>query len=124
MKKKIFGIIAILAITAVTAFNVNLNINGGEIASLSFANIEALATENDGKNKGEPTDREETRTVTVKKTNETGFSWDIGLNVWLFNGKVSKKSPTSSWEETTTVKDKYKCCKGGYDKPCDHIMCP
>jgi len=42
MKKKIFGSIAILAIAAVAAFNLNLNMEN-EASKLSLANVEVLA---------------------------------------------------------------------------------
>ncbi|MFV0420296.1 MAG: NVEALA domain-containing protein [Dysgonomonas sp.] len=47
MKKKIFGGIAVLAIAAMAAFNVNLNISDVETSALSLANVEALASEVD-----------------------------------------------------------------------------
>lgn len=53
MKKKIFTGIAVLAIVAIAAFNVNmnLNVNNGEVSSLSLANVVALAGENVGTKK-------------------------------------------------------------------------
>jgi len=44
MKKKIFFGIAVLAITAIASFNVNLNTNS-EVSLLTLANVEALASE-------------------------------------------------------------------------------
>lgn len=44
MKKKIFVGIAVLAITAIASFNVNLNTNS-EVSLLTLANVEALASE-------------------------------------------------------------------------------
>jgi hypothetical protein len=46
--KKIFVGIAILAITAVAAFNVNMNTQKSELSDLSLANVEALAQESGG----------------------------------------------------------------------------
>ena len=43
MKKKIFFGIAVLAITAIASFNVNLNTNS-EVSLLTLANVEALAS--------------------------------------------------------------------------------
>ena len=123
MKKKIFGGIAVLAIAAIAVFNVNMNINR-EAPLLTLANIEALAEENNGKNQGEPSERTETRTIIVKKTDESGWSWDFKLNIWKFNGSISNESPTNYWEESQAITDKYTCCLGGYSKECDHIMCP
>ncbi|WP_313381507.1 NVEALA domain-containing protein [Proteiniphilum saccharofermentans] len=42
MKKKIFVGIAVLAMAAIAAFNVNLNTNS-EVSLLTLANVEALA---------------------------------------------------------------------------------
>ena len=123
MKKIIFGCIAVIAIAVVAAFNVNLNTKS-DISLLTLANVEALAEENNGKNKGEPNERTETRTVTVKKTNEPGWSWDFKANIWLFNGSVSNGSPSTSWEESQTITDKYTSCLSGYDKECNHITSP
>ena len=44
-KKKILGSIAILAIAALAAFNVNININKNLLSGFSLDNIEALAQE-------------------------------------------------------------------------------
>ena len=43
MKKKIFGSIAILLLTATIAFNVNLNLDKKETSLLVLSNVEALA---------------------------------------------------------------------------------
>jgi len=45
MKKKIFGVIAVLAIVAVAAFNVNMGVNSQKtnLSDWSLANVEALA---------------------------------------------------------------------------------
>ncbi|WP_139785148.1 hypothetical protein [Parabacteroides sp. Marseille-P3160] len=43
MKKKIVGGIAVLAIAAVAAFNVNLNAQEERLSNISLANLEALA---------------------------------------------------------------------------------
>ena len=44
MKKKIFGGLFILAIVAVAAFNINLNMDSNEeLSLLNLANVEALA---------------------------------------------------------------------------------
>jgi hypothetical protein len=43
MKKKIFGGIAVLAIAAVAAINVNFNSQNNDLANISLANVEALA---------------------------------------------------------------------------------
>lgn len=48
MKKKIFGGIAVLAIAAFAAFNMNVNTQENQASSLTLANIEALAQNESG----------------------------------------------------------------------------
>jgi len=48
MKKKIFGGIAVLAIAAMAAFNVNMNTQNDNLSDLSLANVEALAQSEGG----------------------------------------------------------------------------
>jgi hypothetical protein len=43
MKKKILGGIAVLAIAAIAAMNVNLNTTSGNLSDTSLANVEVLA---------------------------------------------------------------------------------
>ena len=45
MKKIIFNSIAVLAIAATIAFNVNLSKQGNGLSDISLANLEALANE-------------------------------------------------------------------------------
>jgi hypothetical protein len=45
MSKKILYGIAVLAIAAVAAWNVNLNSQGNDLSDISLANVEALAGE-------------------------------------------------------------------------------
>jgi len=45
MKKKIFGGIAVLAIAAAAAFNVNFSAQSNGLSDVSLANVEALAQE-------------------------------------------------------------------------------
>ncbi len=44
-KKKIFGSIAVLAIAAMAAFNVNVNTQENGLSDISLDNVEALADE-------------------------------------------------------------------------------
>jgi len=46
MKKKIFICLAIMAITAVTAWNVNFSSQANEMSDVALANVEALAKVN------------------------------------------------------------------------------
>jgi hypothetical protein len=48
MKKKFLGGIALLAIAAVAAWNVNLNSQSNELSGAMLMNAEALANENGG----------------------------------------------------------------------------
>jgi len=55
MKKTIIGSIAIVAIAAVAAFNVQLNTTDNKLSNISLANVEALAktdTPNENQDKG------------------------------------------------------------------------
>lgn len=51
MKKKIVGGIAVLAIAAVAAFNVNLNAQEERLSNISLANLEALAQNENGEDR-------------------------------------------------------------------------
>lgn len=43
MKKKILGAVAVIAIAAMAAFNLNINADANELSALTIDNIEALA---------------------------------------------------------------------------------
>ena len=45
MNKKLIGSIAVIAIAALTAFNVNVNSKESGLSEVSLANVEALASE-------------------------------------------------------------------------------
>ena len=45
MNKKVIGSIAVLAIAAMTAFNVNVNTQENGLSDISLDNVEALASE-------------------------------------------------------------------------------
>lgn len=51
MKKKVLGSIAVLAIAALTAFNVNINSQDNGLSDISLDNVEALASESSSKYK-------------------------------------------------------------------------
>ncbi|MGF7469297.1 NVEALA domain-containing protein [Alcaligenes nematophilus] len=51
MKKKILGALAVVAIAAVAAFNMNIN-NNDELSAISLANVEALAMNESGGSTG------------------------------------------------------------------------
>jgi hypothetical protein len=52
MYKKIFGGIAVVAIAAVAAWNVNINMNTSNLSDVSLINIEALANNESGNTSG------------------------------------------------------------------------
>ncbi|MDR0506066.1 MAG: NVEALA domain-containing protein [Dysgonamonadaceae bacterium] len=54
MYKKVLYGIAILAIAAVAAWNVNVNSQKEELSDVMLANVEALASETDSASKGTP----------------------------------------------------------------------
>jgi hypothetical protein len=52
MRKYILGGIALLAIAAVAAWNVNLNSQSNDLSDISLANVEALADDENGSESG------------------------------------------------------------------------
>jgi hypothetical protein len=81
MKKKIFGGIAIVAIAAVAAFNVNLSKQSNGLSGISLANVEALADgdQNQSKTCGEDSkygnNKEMCSTNPVKYVTKTGITY-------------------------------------------------
>jgi hypothetical protein len=122
MKMKIFGALVVVAIAAGAMMNVNLNkvSNKGDLA---LANVEALAQEIDTPPVTETWQIiSMEKTITTVETEETGWTWEIGLKVWKFEGKITSKSPTSS--QTVTYKYPYKCCiKHGESTTCIYDPC-
>ena len=75
--------------------------------NLLAMNLEALAQgEGTGREADSETYQEVKAPRTEQTTTEPGWSWDASIKVWLFNGKISKKSPT----KVTTIKIEYDCC--------------
>jgi len=60
---------------------------------------------------------EATRTETT--TTEPGWTWDVSLKIWLFNGKATKKTPTN----VTVITIKYNCCIEKGTETCVYILC-
>ncbi|MDD2612079.1 MAG: NVEALA domain-containing protein [Bacteroidales bacterium] len=125
MKKNIFGGIAIVAIAVLMAFNVNLNLKKSRHASLlGFANVEALANEEDGiheKNtgweiltQGATKDEEEWERPcpTSSTTSGSGSGSYSGVGVGG-SGSTSQTNPSNRYEI---------CCKYGYDN-CTPVDC-
>ncbi|GAB6008837.1 NVEALA domain-containing protein [Dysgonomonas reticulitermitis] len=87
MKKKIIGGIAILAIAAVAAFNVNLNLaQESNMSPLALANIEALAQSEGGVEKCNiliynRNNKEQYVTTTVQYNAELGLHAKIGSRI-------------------------------------------
>ena len=69
---------------------------------LIFKNIEALATiETDGIHNFRIGEKQ-IATGRKYSTTEPGWTWDVGLQVGLFHGKVSKGQPSSYTEESSS----------------------
>ena len=58
MKNKIFGSLIVLAVAAVSAWNVNYNSQANRMSDITLLNVEALAEENDANGKGAERERE------------------------------------------------------------------
>ena len=67
MKKKIIGCFLVLVIATVAAFNLNLNNNENNMSSLTLANVEALA---DNENNGNGWTEEKTESTTYMNNKE------------------------------------------------------
>ena len=60
----------------------------------------------------------------VKTTTEAGFTWESGMNIWLFNGKATSKVPIPSTTHEEAHKVKIKCCrKQGNVTSCSYEDC-
>jgi len=123
MRKKILSIVAILGIAAIAAINVNLSSNTN-FSNLLLRNIEALATiETDGIHNFQIGEKQ-IATGRKYSTTEPGWTWDVGLQVGLFHGKVSKGQPSSYTEESSSEIVKIKCCRvQGPEKECWYEEC-
>lgn len=91
---------------------------------LIFKNIEALATiETDGIHNFQIGEKQ-IATGRKYSTTEPGWTWDVGLQVGLFHGKVSKGQPSSYTEESSSEIVKIKCCRvQGQEKECWYEEC-
>jgi hypothetical protein len=69
MSRRILGGIALLAIAAVAAWNVNLSTKSNNLSSISLANVEALADDEDGGDSGW---KKVSTTITEYEYNEDG----------------------------------------------------
>lgn len=105
MKKYFLGVIAVLMVAAVAAWNVNLKLNSrsSNLSGISLANVEALAGDEDDNNNSSPTWQEGEKTITT--TTSPGWTWSAGLNLWILNGSVTHSVPPT----VETVK--FKCCR-------------
>lgn len=83
---------------------------------LFLSNVEALARSED------PTETWQVAEATKETYTSTtpGWTWDLKLNVWFFEGKIQHTTPPS----TTKVIIKYNCCrKKGPVKTCEYEEC-
>ncbi len=126
MKKIILSGFFVLAIAALAAFNVNVSISDGQLSSLGLANVEALAESGEGPGQpywGTSATCSGTTTIETYTTSETGWSWSASTNAWFFKGEISKKSPSSSTKETTTVTSSWTGCKSQGATQCTAPSC-
>jgi hypothetical protein len=86
MKKKILGGIAILAIAAVAAFNVNLNTQESNMSPLALANVEALAGSEYHLGQPGTNWKKYTISCTAAQQNSTGSSWywDVNAQAYVY----------------------------------------
>lgn len=82
MKKKIFGIVIVLAVAAVTAFNATINKDTDvDLSTISLANVEALAQGESGSKKTCY------NTITSKEGSQIMYcptcSWVSGTDSWV-----------------------------------------
>ncbi|GHT74330.1 hypothetical protein AGMMS50262_07070 [Bacteroidia bacterium] len=80
MKKKNFGGIAVLAIAAVAMLNVNFNSQKSELSGISLANVEALASGEEGSGKScyanvTPASDSDDWAVAVRKCSDCTTYW-------------------------------------------------
>lgn len=120
--KKLFGTMAVAAalFTGYNAYNANIN---NELTDIALANVEALAEDESDDDKTTTWQKgEKTITTEVYKTEESGWSWDVSLKVWLLNGSVTKTSPKNYTKTTEQVKI-YCCRLGGDLNVCNYEAC-
>jgi phage terminase large subunit-like protein len=110
-------LIGIFAVAMITIAGVNVSLNAGHdgISSVKLANIKALSQES---NILRGTKKTVTQVVSYKsyETTESGWKFQVGANVWLFNGSVSHTPPSSYYEITITRTETFDCCQL-YDHP-------
>ena len=112
-KSKFLYGLAILAIAAVAAGNVNFNSQTNLMSDLTLANIEALANDGEANDGYHGTNASCTETVVVETyiTNQSGYSWNASINAWFFQGSIAKTPPTSSEKRTSTTTSSWNGCK-------------
>jgi hypothetical protein len=121
MEKHILYSVIVLVIAALAAWNVNFKSQSKNLAVISLSNIEILVAfgEEDDTKKGTKAKCEET--VETYTTTSSGWTWNAGANVWLFNGSVTNTTPPSY--EKRTVKSTWDGCKSSGNTPCSDAEC-
>ena len=104
----------------------NPNLNPLAVGSGSGSGSGGSGNEGDDNNtnKGQSTERTETTTVETFTTTSPGWSWSASANVWLLGGNATQNWPPSYTKTTTTVTDKYNCCKPEGENECNDMICP
>jgi len=141
MNNKIMTILGVLALVLAIGLNVSHALNDYGVKENKL-HVEVLAqtgttgsggaggcTSASGSGTGTSGENEKTWQIgkktfsyTIKKTNDKGFSWDLGVKAWAFEGKISSKTPSHSWEETVSVE--IKCCREmGNEESCSFEKC-
>ena len=124
MKSKLLKTTLILIPVLGIAMCLNIDFSNRKSNGLMLKNIEALATtETEGIHNFQIGEKQIT-TGRKYSTTEPGWTWDVGLQVWLFQGKVSKGQPSSYREESGSEIVKIECCRvQGPEKECRYEEC-
>ena len=99
--KKFFFISIVAVVALIMGYNVYISHGINCLSDIVLANVEALANSESGSDK--TTWQEGDKTIV--STSSPGWTFDLKLNVWLFEGKVSNSTPPSI--ETVKIK----CCR-------------
>ena len=110
MKTKTFGGLFILAIAAVAAFNVSINVQNNQLSPLALANMEALAQESN--NAGNGNSSYYTHLLGRPKECTLYLAFDANGNL-VYSGEEKKASGGVSWTYTSQKGIKELCPNKG-----------
>ncbi|MDD3322729.1 MAG: NVEALA domain-containing protein [Paludibacter sp.] len=125
MKKKVFGVIAVVAIAVAVAFNVNLNMSKTNHTSmLALANVEALAFIESSEPNGTLSETSETGFFTTGFTKEIGWDWNMEDQCWMYMTSNTNQEPSDATYETGYYTITTSCCKPYGENGCeDYPVC-